>query len=356
MLYRFREAQATSLGLTPKPTRRPRLASSVTSLKECERWRGEVLREISRKVSKIQDFGLTDYEVRDLNDEINKLLREKTHWENQIVALGGANYKRGVPSMLGGAAAADGGVGTGAYKYFGRAKDLPGVKELFTGKARSEADEWRSERYQRFRNLPPSYFGDEDEDDGLLLEEEVKAEEEEWSERYRKVIKGLSRDLSRRDGAEEAIEEAMDTSEEEDISNDDIQVASIPRPHPKPWKESMQAFYAQSQPHASEYTQPASVQAEAEAKDEPENENAKRPPPASTDGEAEVGAKRQKGTDGQPVSPQHAPATPDAAQGYSIFSAQDLQSPAVPDRAALEKMILQAKKRQLREEYIGPSN
>lgn len=40
--------------------------------------------------------GLTDYEVRDLNDEINKLMREKRHWENQIVALGGANYRRNV--------------------------------------------------------------------------------------------------------------------------------------------------------------------------------------------------------------------------------------------------------------------
>ena len=40
--------------------------------------------------------GLTDYEVRDLNDEINKLLREKRAWENQIVALGGANYRRNV--------------------------------------------------------------------------------------------------------------------------------------------------------------------------------------------------------------------------------------------------------------------
>ena len=34
--------------------------------------------------------------MRDLNDEINKLLREKRHWENQIVALGGANYRRNV--------------------------------------------------------------------------------------------------------------------------------------------------------------------------------------------------------------------------------------------------------------------
>jgi hypothetical protein len=43
--------------------------------------------------------GLTDYEVRDLNDEINKLLREKRHWENQIIALGGANYRRNVAML-----------------------------------------------------------------------------------------------------------------------------------------------------------------------------------------------------------------------------------------------------------------
>ncbi len=44
--------------------------------------------------------GLTDYEVRDLNDEINKLMREKNHWERQIVALGGANYKRARTGMM----------------------------------------------------------------------------------------------------------------------------------------------------------------------------------------------------------------------------------------------------------------
>jgi pre-mRNA-splicing factor ISY1 len=38
--------------------------------------------------------------VRDLNDEINKCIREKGHWERQIVALGGANYRRGMGRML----------------------------------------------------------------------------------------------------------------------------------------------------------------------------------------------------------------------------------------------------------------
>ena len=42
---------------------------------------------------------MTDYEVRDLNDEINKIMREKRHWENQIVALGGANYRRNVAML-----------------------------------------------------------------------------------------------------------------------------------------------------------------------------------------------------------------------------------------------------------------
>jgi pre-mRNA-splicing factor ISY1 len=118
MLYRFREAQAAELGLGTRSDRRPRMASACKSLRECERWRGEILREISRKVSKIQDClsfsccpimigvqiflrtaGLTDYEVRDLNDEINKLMREKRHWENQIIALGGANYRRNVAML-----------------------------------------------------------------------------------------------------------------------------------------------------------------------------------------------------------------------------------------------------------------
>jgi hypothetical protein len=57
MLYRFRETQAVEMGLgnRQKGDRRPRMASSVTNLRECERWRGDILRDIGRKVSKIQD-------------------------------------------------------------------------------------------------------------------------------------------------------------------------------------------------------------------------------------------------------------------------------------------------------------
>lgn len=36
--------------------------------------------------------GLGEFRIRDLNDEINKLLREKGHWEFRIKELGGPDY------------------------------------------------------------------------------------------------------------------------------------------------------------------------------------------------------------------------------------------------------------------------
>ncbi len=37
--------------------------------------------------------GLGEFKIRDLNDEINKLLKEKSNWEDQILALQGPDYK-----------------------------------------------------------------------------------------------------------------------------------------------------------------------------------------------------------------------------------------------------------------------
>lgn len=36
---------------------------------------------------------LGEQRIRDLNDEINKLLREKAQWERRIIELGGPNYR-----------------------------------------------------------------------------------------------------------------------------------------------------------------------------------------------------------------------------------------------------------------------
>jgi hypothetical protein len=37
--------------------------------------------------------------IRDLNDEINKLIREKGHWERRIVELGGPDYAKTAPKL-----------------------------------------------------------------------------------------------------------------------------------------------------------------------------------------------------------------------------------------------------------------
>ena len=96
MLFRFRAQQAADLGIIDAGrARRPKIITEVNSIPTCEKWRGHVLKEISRKVSRIQEPNLSDYQIRDLNDEINKAMREKHMWEVQIRNLGGPNYMRG---------------------------------------------------------------------------------------------------------------------------------------------------------------------------------------------------------------------------------------------------------------------
>eukprot|EP00439_Symbiodinium_sp_Y106_P062204 s1225_g9.t1 len=111
-----------------KRDKRPKIASEVKTVKECEHWRQDILRGVAKKIAEIQNAALGEHRIRDLNDEINKDLREKGYWEDQIKALGGADYKsqpkRDVETYGAELASHSG------YKYFGAAKDLPGVKKL----------------------------------------------------------------------------------------------------------------------------------------------------------------------------------------------------------------------------------
>lgn len=86
-------------------------------------------------------------------------------------------------------------------RYFGRAKDLPGVKELFQSHGTlsflslsevhrhltafvppaatvAEQESFKTIKPNMFANLGPDYYGDMDEGDGDLLEFESKAEAE----------------------------------------------------------------------------------------------------------------------------------------------------------------------------------
>ncbi|KAF9446459.1 Isy1-domain-containing protein [Macrolepiota fuliginosa MF-IS2] len=318
MLYRFREAQAAELGLGTRADRRPKMASACKSLRECERWRGEILREISRKVSKIQDSGLTDYEVRDLNDEINKLLREKRHWENQIVALGGANYRRNV-AMLD-----DDGKevpGTKGYKYFGRAKDLPGVRELFEGRKKEEEEENQVfAYYKKFLNQGPVYYGDLDDNDQNLLHYERQAEAEDWEEAFVNVRETLG------------------------LPSD------TPAP-PIPGQASTQASIAQPQPTSQPKAKRKTTDGESDVEMDGLRDESKRTK-TDTGGDSESTVVQAPDATITTTDPTQLHAQT-AASFIPFLQAEQLLPPKMPSREEMESIILQLRKKALVEEYFG---
>ncbi|KAH6885257.1 Isy1-like splicing factor [Thelonectria olida] len=178
MLFRFREAQAADLGIIDiGRTRRPKIITEVDNITACEKWRGQVLRDISRKMSRIQDLMLSDYQIRDCNDELNKLFREKHMWEVQIRNLGGPNYMRGGAKVYDEEGREIPGSGKG-YKYYGRARELPGVKELFeAAKSKSQEEKPLESSKDLRRNVDAAYYGyAPDEEDGELLAYEAEKE------------------------------------------------------------------------------------------------------------------------------------------------------------------------------------
>ncbi|XP_048540339.1 pre-mRNA-splicing factor ISY1 homolog [Triticum urartu] len=114
--------------------RRPYLASQCRDLAAADRWRGEVLREMGVKLAEIQNEGLGEHHLRVLNEEINKLLCERSHWEHRMLELGGRDYSRSalMTDLDGNIVAIPNPSGRDpGYRYFGAAKKLSGVRELF---------------------------------------------------------------------------------------------------------------------------------------------------------------------------------------------------------------------------------
>ncbi|XP_072798073.1 pre-mRNA-splicing factor ISY1 homolog isoform X4 [Vicugna pacos] len=172
-LARFRQAQ---LEEGKVKERRPFLASECTELPKAEKWRRQIIGEISKKVAQIQNAGLGEFRIRDLNDEINKLLREKGHWEVRIKELGGPDYGKVGPKMLDHEGKEV--PGNRGYKYFGAAKDLPGVRELFEKELRAQlVEKWRAGREARLARGEEEEEEEEEEVNIYAVTEEESDEE-----------------------------------------------------------------------------------------------------------------------------------------------------------------------------------
>jgi pre-mRNA-splicing factor ISY1 len=73
---------------------------------------------------------LSDYQIRDLNDDINRMMKEKYVWEVQLRNLGGPNYGVGTTKIID-----DEGkevAGQRGYRYYGRARELPGYHSTYS--------------------------------------------------------------------------------------------------------------------------------------------------------------------------------------------------------------------------------
>jgi len=102
-------------------------------------------------------------------------MKEKYVWEVQLRNLGGPNYGVG----QGGARVVDDEgrevPGQRGYKYYGRARELPGVKELL--EAAKPLPSTKKQRSELRRNVDADYYGYRDEDDEALLAYEETHEE-----------------------------------------------------------------------------------------------------------------------------------------------------------------------------------
>ncbi|XP_059925216.1 pre-mRNA-splicing factor ISY1 homolog [Gadus macrocephalus] len=242
-LARFRQAQLEE-GRVKE--RRPFLASECSDLPKAEKWRRQIISEISKKVAQIQNAGLGEFRIRDMNDEINKLLREKGHWEVRIKELGGPDYGRVGPRMLDHEGKEV--PGNRGYKYFGAARDLPGVRELFE---KEPAALSRRNRAELMKDVDAEYYGYRDEDDGVLLPLEHEYEKqavveavERWKAELSSRLAGGQKEEEEEEeeslyakGTEEGDELMLEQQEEEEGLESFI--AHVPVPSQKEVEEAL---------------------------------------------------------------------------------------------------------------------
>ncbi|KAI4901264.1 hypothetical protein NFI96_030326, partial [Prochilodus magdalenae] len=251
-LARFRQAQ---LEEGKVKERRPFLASECNELPKAEKWRRQIISEISKKVAQIQNgeyhltitAGLGEFKIRDLNDEINKLLREKGHWEVRIKELGGPDYARVGPKMLDHEGKEV--PGNRGYKYFGAAKDLPGVRELFE---KEPVPPPRKTRAELMKDIDAEYYGYRDEDDGVLVPLEQEYEKQVIAEAIEKWKEEKEARLAGGGGNKEVEEEeeyiyAIKDDEQSDDEREQMEgedgtqtfIAHVPVPSQKEIEEAL---------------------------------------------------------------------------------------------------------------------
>merc|ERR1712066_1231194 len=171
MLNRYLQGKREEINKLKK--KRPYLVSEVKKLNEADKWRYQLLKDIAKKMGEIQNRGLGEHKIRKLNDEINLLFREKIHWERRIQELGGPNYTNLTKTTKSNAKSNKITDSELRYRYFGAARNLPGVKELYENETPRFI---RKSSCLIQQNLVVDYYNFRDENDDKLTRKEIEAE------------------------------------------------------------------------------------------------------------------------------------------------------------------------------------
>jgi pre-mRNA-splicing factor ISY1 len=179
-----------------RANRRPLVAGECESLPDAEKWRRDIVSNITKNITAIRNASLGEHRIRELNDELNKLMKQKYYWEIRIRELGGnVPIGKQIYDIEGKELP-----GAPGYRYFGAAKDLPGVRELFAEQEHEETLRQQKASQKRSRkdlveNITPLYYGDvSEEEERHLMELETEYEQELASQRttnksYQDIIK-----------------------------------------------------------------------------------------------------------------------------------------------------------------------
>lgn len=163
--------------------------TTCTSIPIAEQNRRDILKEIHRKIGRIQDKDLELAVVRTLNDEINESIESIKIWDERIRELGGLSRRtqRRIEEFESAAISSSQADSQpellqfeGKY-YFGRARELPEVEDFQKhlkdfDKETSELAKLRKKRTEMYAQVNHIYYGILDDD----LEKAIKLEEEEF--------------------------------------------------------------------------------------------------------------------------------------------------------------------------------
>lgn len=149
--------------------RRPTNPLDIATIDECKSWRDHASFEIAKLVTDIQNAGLGEQKLRAMNDEINKLLREKSLWEDRIRQLGGPDLKKVVIRQVDSQGQEI--AGTDGYLYFGAAKDLPGVREFLQREVPGPPTKTKD---VLLKLIPKDYYETPEDEELLRLEQEAE--------------------------------------------------------------------------------------------------------------------------------------------------------------------------------------